>query len=66
MVDGLYTYMKSNNETSCNCFKWDRDKCQGRENGGDLTNVQYKPIRNCHNEFPQYNEYILIFEKSEK
>jgi hypothetical protein len=33
---------------------------RGRDGGGDLTNVQYKPIWNCHYEFPQYNKYILI------
>jgi hypothetical protein len=32
---------------------------------GDLTNVQYKPIQNCHNESPLYNEYILIKMKEE-
>jgi hypothetical protein len=26
----------------------------------DITNVQWKPIQNCHNESPLYNEYILI------
>jgi hypothetical protein len=30
---------------------------------GNLTNVQYKPIWNCHNESPLYNEYILIKKK---
>jgi hypothetical protein len=33
---------------------------KGRDGGGDLTNVQYKPVWNGHNEFPLYNEYILI------
>jgi hypothetical protein len=28
--------------------KWLR----GRDHGGDLTNVQYKPNWNCHHEFP--------------
>jgi hypothetical protein len=32
----------------------------GRDNGGDVTNVQYKPYWNGHCEFPLYNEYILI------
>jgi hypothetical protein len=32
----------------------------GRDSGGDLTNVQYKPIWNCHKESPLYNEHILI------
>jgi hypothetical protein len=36
-----------------------------RDGEGDLTNVQYKPIWNCHNESPLYNEYILI-KKSKK
>jgi hypothetical protein len=31
-----------------------------RYSGGDLTNVPYKHIWNCHNEFPLYNKYILI------
>jgi hypothetical protein len=31
-----------------------------RDGGGDLTNVQYKTIRNYHNEFPLYNKYIVI------
>jgi hypothetical protein len=26
----------------------------------NLTNLQYKPIWNCHNEFPLHNKYILI------
>jgi hypothetical protein len=30
---------------------------------GDLTNVQYKPIWNCYNESPLYNQYILIKKK---
>jgi hypothetical protein len=25
---------------------------RGKVGGGDLTNVQYKPIWNCHNESP--------------
>jgi hypothetical protein len=33
---------------------------RGRDGGGNLTNVQCKPIWNCHNESPLYNEYILI------
>jgi hypothetical protein len=33
---------------------------RGEGGGGDLTNVQCKPLHNCHNESPLYNEYILI------
>jgi hypothetical protein len=32
----------------------------GRDDVGDLTNIQYKPIWYCHSEFPLYNECILI------
>jgi hypothetical protein len=32
---------------------------KGRGDGGDLTNVQYKPNQNCHYEYP-HHEYILI------
>jgi hypothetical protein len=31
----------------------------GKEDGGDLTNVQYKSNWNCHHGFP-HNKYILI------
>jgi hypothetical protein len=58
-----YTYMKQNYETSCNCFKWCRDRVQWGDGGGELTNVHCKPIWNCHNEFPLYNEYILILKR---
>jgi hypothetical protein len=30
------------------------------DSGGDLSNVWYKPICNCHDDFPLNNEYILI------
>jgi hypothetical protein len=33
---------------------------RGKDGEGDLTNVQYKLIWNCHNESPLYNEYVLI------
>jgi hypothetical protein len=32
----------------------------GRDGGGDLMNIQCKPIQNCCNESPVYNEYVLI------
>jgi hypothetical protein len=28
-----YTYMKSNKETSCNCFKWGGEGAEGRDGG---------------------------------
>jgi hypothetical protein len=33
---------------------------RGRDGRGDLTNVKYKTIWNCHNKFPLYNKYIQI------
>jgi hypothetical protein len=53
-------YMKQNNETSWNCFKWVGGG-GGKKMVGNLTNVQCKPFQNCHNEFPLYDKYILIF-----
>jgi hypothetical protein len=32
-----------------NHFKWGKG-VEGRDGGGDLANVQYKPTWNCHNE----------------
>jgi hypothetical protein len=34
--------------------------------GSDLTKVQGKSIRDCHNESPLYNEYMLIKMKQNK
>jgi hypothetical protein len=33
---------------------------RGRDDGGNVTNAQYKPNQNCDYEFPLYNKYILI------
>jgi hypothetical protein len=55
-----YTYMKYNDETFCNCFKWDEEGLVGGDVGGNLSNLQCKPIQNYHSESPLYNEYMLI------
>jgi hypothetical protein len=56
----IYIY-KKNNETSCNCFKWDGGGAGGGVDGGaDLTDVLSKAILNCHNKSLLYNKYILI------
>jgi hypothetical protein len=55
-----YSYMKSNDETSCNCFKGGGEVYGGEDCGDNLTNVQCKVIQNCHSESPLYNKYILI------
>jgi hypothetical protein len=41
----LYTHMKQNDETSYNCFKRDRDRFEGGDSEGDLTNVQCKTLK---------------------
>jgi hypothetical protein len=33
---------------------------RGRDEGGNVNNVQYKYNQNCHYEYPLYNEYFLI------
>jgi hypothetical protein len=33
---------------------------KGRDDGDDVTNVQFKSSLNCRYESPLYNEYILI------
>jgi hypothetical protein len=38
---------------------WGVEGLRGRQ-WGDLTNVQYEPIKNWFSESPWYNEYILI------
>jgi hypothetical protein len=35
-------------------------RSRGRNDGGDATNIQYKPNLNCHYESSLYNNYILI------
>jgi hypothetical protein len=35
-------------------------RLRGRDGEGDITNVEYKLIWNCHYESSLYNEYILI------
>jgi hypothetical protein len=57
MVVGLHaTYMKQNDETSCNCFKSGGEMVAERRWWGQLINVQCEVIKNWHNESPLYNE----------
>jgi hypothetical protein len=37
-----YTYIKQNLETSCNCFKRSGEGVEGRDNGNNVNNIQYK------------------------
>jgi hypothetical protein len=47
-----YTYMKQDEETSCNCFKWGGEGIDGTDDGGNVTNVQYKLNQSCNYESP--------------
>jgi hypothetical protein len=51
LMDFIYLY-EIEKETSCNCFKWGMEGIEGGHSWGDVSNVQYKPIGNCHNESP--------------
>jgi hypothetical protein len=43
LVDFIYIY-EIEYETSCNCFKWSRERLQWEDGGDHLTNVQHKSI----------------------
>jgi hypothetical protein len=47
-------------------LKWGREVVEGEDGGGNLTNVKYKPILNCHNEPPHKKETIFTSEKKRK
>jgi hypothetical protein len=60
MVGGLHI-LEQNRTKKPLAIVWSGAEGVGeRDGGGDLTNVQYKPIWNCHNDFPLHNEHILI------
>jgi hypothetical protein len=67
MVEGLHILMQNRTKKFLAIVLGGAGReLRGRESGSDLTNVQYKPIWNCHNECPLYNEYILIKKEKEK
>jgi hypothetical protein len=41
-------------------LSWVEWRVQGRDGRSQLNNAQSKPIQNWHNEFPLYNENMLI------
>jgi hypothetical protein len=61
MVDGLRTLIQNRTKKPLTIVLsgtgWES---RGRDGGGDLTNVQYNPIWNCHSESSLFNENILI------
>jgi hypothetical protein len=58
-MDFIYLYEREL-KTSCNCFGWGGEGLRGRDNGGNVNNVQCKSDWNCHFKSPLYNVYILI------
>jgi hypothetical protein len=60
MVDGLHVLIRNKTmKLLAIALSGVWRKLRGRDSKGDLPNVQYKPIWNCHNESPLLNEYIL-------
>jgi hypothetical protein len=61
MVDVLHILIQSRTKNPLAIALREKGRgLKGRGSGGDLTNVKYKPIWNCHNESPMYNKYTLI------
>jgi hypothetical protein len=61
MIDGLHIliWKRTKKDLAIALSGVGRD-LKKRDSGDDLTNVQYKPIWNFHNESPLCNEYVLI------
>jgi hypothetical protein len=53
MVDGLHIPV------------WGEEGLKGRDDRGNVKNVQYKSNQNCHYKSPLYNEYMNIYEYNE-
>jgi hypothetical protein len=45
-----FIYLHEIEERNLLQFKWGGEGVEGRGNGGNVTNVQYKPNQNCHYE----------------
>jgi hypothetical protein len=61
MVDGLHLLIwNRTKKPTIIAFSGVRRGLRERDNGGDLTNVQWKTIRNGHYKSALNNEYILI------
>jgi hypothetical protein len=51
MVDGLHKLIQ-NKTMQTLAIAFSEAGSRRRDDGGNLTSVQYKPIQNCHNESP--------------
>jgi hypothetical protein len=66
MVDGRHIFIQNRAmKPPAIALNGAERRSRGRNGGGHLTNVQYKPIWSCHNESPLYKEYILILKNTE-
>jgi hypothetical protein len=65
LVDGLHTRNSTKKPLAIVLRRVGKGS-RGRDSRSDLTNVQYKPIWNYHNESPLYNKNILIKITGEK
>jgi hypothetical protein len=59
-----FIYLHEIEERNLLQFKWGGEGVEGRGNGGNVTNVQYKPNQNCHYEsrpvqWTYHNENVL-------
>jgi hypothetical protein len=59
-MDFIYLYKTKLKEPLAIALSCEKRGLMGRDNGGNVYNVQYKSNWNCHYESPLYNEYILI------
>jgi hypothetical protein len=61
MIDGLHIFIENRTKKPLAIVLSGTGRgLRGRHSESNLTSVQYKPIWNCHNDSPLYNEYILI------
>jgi hypothetical protein len=63
MVNGLYILRWNKTMKPLAIALSGQEGVEGKDCGGDLTNIQCKPIWNCHNESSLYNKYIQEYGK---
>jgi hypothetical protein len=62
MIDGLHILIRNRTKKPLAIALSGAGRgLRGRDNGGDVTNVQYRSIQNYHKDSPLFKEYILIF-----
>jgi hypothetical protein len=66
MADGLHIPIRNRIKKLPLALSWVGRGLRGRDDGGNVNNVQYKSNRNCHYESLLYDECILIKNKQTK